>query len=191
MPNESRVYWDNCAFIDRIEAVRADRLPVLRAITGAGERGELAIVTSVLSMAEVVKLKDLKTADHATKEALIKSFFENDYIHLRAVDPRTSGLARRIVRDHGLKPPDAIHIATAILSKTEIVHTCDDDKMTPLNGKIKYPEIFDRPLRIEHPKWQWQPSLFDAVTTRGSDNMEVAWSRNLHRKFPVIRTPNA
>ncbi|MGI8746699.1 MAG: type II toxin-antitoxin system VapC family toxin [Bryobacteraceae bacterium] len=157
--NDSLAYWDSCVFIDRIEAKNLSRIDVLRAMTDAAERGELKIVSSTLSMAEVVKLSNLTDIDNESKEQLIVDFFDNDYIHVRNIDPRISWLARKIIRDHNLKPPDAIHVATAILNHVEVLHTYDDVHLTPLSNKIHYKDVWDKSLRIENPKWSWQPIL--------------------------------
>jgi len=154
---DSRVYWDSCVFIDRIEAINKDRIDTLRAMTEAAEGGSLDIFASALVLAEVVKLSGLGL-ENAEKEQLILDFFENDYISVRNVDHRVSEIARRVVRDHKLKPPDAIHVATALLSKVDVLQTYDEP-LIALDGKIFYQDVFDKPLRIEHPKWSWQPSL--------------------------------
>jgi predicted nucleic acid-binding protein len=153
--NETLVYWDSCVFIDRIEAKNSDRIDTLRAMTDAAERGELMIVTSALAMAEVVKLTALSEASDKEKENLIVEFFDNEYISVRNVTPAVSERARHIIRDHNLKPPDAIHVATALLTKgVRVLETYDESHLIPLDGKIGNP-----PLCIRTPKWVWQQSL--------------------------------
>jgi predicted nucleic acid-binding protein len=164
MPNDRVVYWDSCVFIDRIEGANTERVPALRAMTDAAAKNDLKIVTSAFTLAEVVKLKALVSPDYDQKEILIRDFFDNEYIFVRNVDPRVSGLARRIVRDHKIKPPDAVHVATALLTKVDVLHTYDGP-LTNFTGRIRYPDITGVPLRIEEPKWEWQQQLITSDAT--------------------------
>jgi predicted nucleic acid-binding protein len=159
MSNPSVAYWDSCLFIDRIEAIHPDRLPVLRAMTDAAEAGALKIITSTLTMAEVVKLNGLSAA-HDEKEQMIVSFFDNDYLHVRNVDPEISKIARRVIRNHvRLKPLDALHVATALFYEVDVLFTYDDKHLTPLNDLIPFPHDPSKTLKIENPTWEWQPTL--------------------------------
>ena len=146
--NDSLVYWDSCVFIDRLEGKDPARIDVLRAMTEAAEKGDLRIVTSALSMTEVVKLNRLTDVADEDKESLITDFFENDYIYVRNLDPKVSWLSRRIIRDHKLKPSDAVHVATAILNHVDVLQTYDDNHLTPKSGQIHYADTWDTPLRI-------------------------------------------
>lgn len=57
------------------------------------------------------------------QNSLVTEFFENPFIELRNLDRFVAEKARPIVRQFGLKPPDAIHVATAILMKVDLLHT--------------------------------------------------------------------
>jgi predicted nucleic acid-binding protein len=50
-----------------------------------------------------------------------------DWIKTAYLDQRTATRAVEISRDFGLKPPDAVHAATAILSKTPVLQRWDRD----------------------------------------------------------------
>lgn len=156
MNNPTVVYWDSCVFIELLQANRPDRYETVRAIAGDAQRGHVKIVTSALTLAEVVTLSGLSLED-AKKEQLIADFFENDYIFVRNVDPAIAECARRIIRAHGFKPPDAIQAATAILNRVQVLHTYDGTKMLKKDGLI--PFTLAEPsstLKIQEPSWSYQ-----------------------------------
>ena len=102
MANDHLIYWESSVFIDLIEKT-AGRIETLQSIVKAAERGEVRIVTSALTLAEVSKLKHLGLLPE-WKEKLIVKYFENDYIVVHNVDRATSEHARPIIRGHNLKP---------------------------------------------------------------------------------------
>ena len=142
-------YWDSCVFIDLLEQTPG-RFPVCEDWRSRAEKGDLVIVTSAISLAEVCKLPttSLLPADQSKK---ILEFFENPYIVLRQVDRAVGELAHELTRTHGLKPMDAIHVATALLMRVDVFHTYDSAKgrrkgLLAHNGLIGTP-----PLKIEIP----------------------------------------
>jgi predicted nucleic acid-binding protein len=155
MPNDTLIYWDSCVFIDLIEKTDVTRFQTLEAIVASAERGEVRIVTSALSLAEVSKLKNLSTLPE-WKEKQVVQFFENEYVAVRNVDRVVAEAARAIIRGHNIKPSDAVHVATALQAKVQVLHTYDD-KLLQLDKQINYPHT--PPLRMETPNWIFQPTL--------------------------------
>jgi predicted nucleic acid-binding protein len=170
MPNS--VYWDACIFIEVLQKTGKDRarLEACQDIEDKAKKGELNIVTSMLTITEVNKLDDLEKATGILREdqsKLILAFFENSYIHVRQLDRQTAELAHEFTRTHGLANTDAIHVATAILSKVGVLYTYDASKgrrrgLLTHNLKIGIP-----PLRIERPP---PPSLGPLFDTRQADS---------------------
>ena len=108
------------------------------------EEGQIVLVASSLVIAEVVKYDSPESP--AVQARTIRQFFENDYIKVRAVDRKTAEEAAEICRIHGVKPPDAIHIATALATRCEVLHTYDGEKGEPrkllaFDGKIGVPAL--------------------------------------------------
>jgi hypothetical protein len=68
---------------------------------------------------------------------LIADYFESDYILLVNVDRSVGERARVLMTSGfaGLKPPDAIHLATAAISGVEEMHTFDA-RLLGLDGVI-------------------------------------------------------
>ena len=104
-----------------------------RAVIEAAKKGAIEILTSTLCLAEVCKNPSIR----ATRADLIADYFENDYILLVNVDRAVGERARVLMTSgySGLKPPDAIHLATAALSGVEEMHTFDG-RLLDLNGII-------------------------------------------------------
>jgi predicted nucleic acid-binding protein len=138
-----RVYWDACIWIALIQKEKIplpsggieDREQMCRSVIEAAKKGRLEIATSTLCLAEVCKHLDLRAATPADK---IAEFFEHDYILLVNVDRYVGELARELML-HGhskLKPPDAIHLATAAITQgIEQMHTFDRD-LLDLDGVL-------------------------------------------------------
>ncbi len=163
MPTKpERIYWDRCVYISCIEETPG-RYPVLREVLRDAESGTIVLVASALVIAEVVKLEN--SSEPAAKQAdLIRDFFENDYIHVRALDRAIAEEAVKISRTHGIKPPDAIHIATALRWECSCLQTYDGEdgdskKLLAFDRKIGWPAL---PIALPSRRMsRRQPSLFD------------------------------
>ena len=151
-----RVYWDSCIFIDAIQQTPS-LSDTLRQIIADARAGTAQIITSTFTLAEVIGSKDAASRNPAL-ESTIRELFNHRYIVLRPVDKHIAEQARQIARDNGLKPADAIHVATAIESEVQVMHTRDGMSgrrgLLPCNGKIGAP-----PLCIEYPTWAKQLKL--------------------------------
>jgi predicted nucleic acid-binding protein len=153
------VYWDSCCFIARIQR-EADRIAEVESLTKLAEEEKLIIVTSTLTIAEVLYEPSSELAAENGFNS-IKEFFENPWIIMRAPDRRTMELAGEIRLKHPkLQVGDAIHIATALRWKKRIVelHSYDARHLLILNGVIGTP-----PLKIVAPRYPEDYPLFDAL----------------------------
>ena len=128
-----RVYWDACAWIALIQKEKIqkpngtleDREQMCREVMESAKKGTLEILTSALCLAEVCKHPDLIKSQSSDK---IAAFFERNFIFVINVDTAVGEHARSLMMGGyaGLKPPDAIHLATALLSPgIEEMHTFD------------------------------------------------------------------
>jgi predicted nucleic acid-binding protein len=117
-----------------------------RAVIDDAGKGAIDIFTSALSLAEVSK-QPPGTLGGVDK---IKDFFENDYIVVVQLDRRTGELAREFMQKGyaGLKPLDAVHLASAARANVEEMHTFDQ-KLLDLDEKITKAD--GTPLRICKP----------------------------------------
>lgn len=133
--NPKTICWDTNCFIAKFNEER-DRIDVCNAILEAAKTGEVTLYTSFLTMCELVKIKGEYASEAEDK---IVEFLRNPYIHLVAIDFAVSRITRSLVRQYKLGVKDAIHLATAISLKVDVLHTYDSDERLKLNGII--PEI--------------------------------------------------
>ena len=147
-----RRYWDSCCFLGYLgnEPDKADKCePVLT----AAEDGHIEIVTSALTLTEVIKVKGAQ-AIPKDQEKKIRDFFEHSWIIVREVDRFISEHARDLIWTHGLKPYDAIHLATALNLKLSVMDTFDSD-LLKLSNKVGNPRLV-----IAHPHVAHTPDMF-------------------------------
>lgn len=138
-------YWDSVAFLGWL-ADEADKVEYCRPVIDAAQSGTIVIVTSALTIAEVLWLKGHKKIDasHAKK---IEAFFRHQWIVVREVDRFIAEDARELVWNKNVKPKDAIHLATAL--RRDVTYdqfdTFDGD-LIKLSGALGEP-----PLTIGRP----------------------------------------
>lgn len=151
-----RLYWDACAWIALIQDERIPlsgggtehRGQMCRQVVRAAEKGTVEIVTSTLSLVEVCKNPQVVTG---SDDQRLRSYFENPYILLVALDRQVGDFARGLMlrRFAGLKPPDATHVASAVVGRAEEMHTFDK-KLLDMDGKVN--GLDGSPLRIRKPE---------------------------------------
>jgi predicted nucleic acid-binding protein len=129
----SRVGWDSCTWIayiqqekirgPNLQAVIEDRGAMCRHVLQAAEKGVIEIVVSALCLVEVLARNRTSGMD----DQKVRDFFDNDCILLVNLDKQVGDLARGLMlAGHaGLKPPDAVHLATACVANVDEFHTFD------------------------------------------------------------------
>ena len=122
------------------------------------EAGRIEIVTSFLTLAEVLRSGSVSAAGKQLSDQDINEFFERPEIGMITVDRLIAEKAREIRRGaprlgkNRFMVGDAIHIATAIISDVDALYSYDDDDL------VTYDRVFDD-LRIENPSWTGQMTL--------------------------------
>lgn len=133
-------YWDSVAFLGWL-AAEPDKLPLCRPVLEAAEGGSVVLVTSALTITEVLWTKghDKLPASQAKK---IEAFFRHSWIIVRELDRFIAEDARELVWSKNVKPKDAIHLATAL--KQDVVldqfDTFDKD-LIKLSGALGQPGL--------------------------------------------------
>lgn len=124
-----RIYWDTNCFLSWLNG-EPERVPVLEALLDLAERGERSLVTSTLTLVEVVYLASERPGaplDESGEHA-IDALFERAMITFVELHEGVARQARRLMRDAigqgwSLRHADAIHLATALDARAEEVHT--------------------------------------------------------------------
>lgn len=84
-------------------------------------------MTSTITFVEVIHLNS-RTGVTPADEEKIEAYFEHQWISIVQVDRQVGILARRLLwENEHLKTKDAIHAATAVLSKADVLETYDSD----------------------------------------------------------------
>jgi len=147
-------YWDANAFVGFLNG-EADKVSLCEPVLKQAQNGHILIVTSALTIAEVLFIKGGKKLD-PSKRGKIEKFFRADYISVKNVTRAISELARDVFWDFNIDPKDAVHVATAVMFKVPILHTFD----VPLLGKNGL-VINGHSLKVEKPKIPHQLELLD------------------------------
>lgn len=137
MPSKPKlVYWDASAFLSYFNAIQ-NRLAALNALLADASSGKIHIVTSVVSIAEVVYSADKQGVKHLSDEAFarIDTLMHNrGIVTLIEVSPVIARRARNLQREglssgRFLSPMDSIHLATASLMEPAPaeIHTYDEE----------------------------------------------------------------
>ncbi|MHB8390531.1 MAG: type II toxin-antitoxin system VapC family toxin [Acidobacteriaceae bacterium] len=137
MPREI-VYWDANAFLGLLNG-ETDKVASCEDVWKAGERGLLIIVTSTLTVAEVIYVKGASKLD-VSKRPSVNNFFRVAHIVQKPLTRIIAELARDVVWDSNVKPKDAVHIATSAYFKIREFHTFDrpllDEQTISVNGFV-------------------------------------------------------
>jgi predicted nucleic acid-binding protein len=138
-------YWDAVTFLGWLSE-EPDKVPDCKPVLDAAEAGSVTIVTSALTIAEVLWLKGHKKVE-ASQAKKIEAFFRHSWIVVREVDRFVAEDARELVWNKNVKPKDAIHLATALRQDVQFdqFDTFDGD-LIKLSGMLG-----DPPLTIGRP----------------------------------------
>ena len=136
-----------------------DRGAMCRPVLQAAEKGDVEIVVSSVALVEVI----CKNKDASIDDQKVRDYFDNDYILLVSADKDVCDLARQLMlAGHaGLRPADAIHVATACISNADELHTFDG-KLLDLDSRTDRKD--GTRLRIRKPRLPAPPApLLEAI----------------------------
>jgi predicted nucleic acid-binding protein len=119
-----RPYLDSSVYIAAIrgEVGRAD---VAKHILEDAEAGKLQVVGSTFVIAEVIRAKNQPPLSQEDEQIVDQYVMRESMIWVE-LDVSLALEARRIARAHGLKPADAVHLASAIKGEADVLFRWDD-----------------------------------------------------------------
>ena len=131
--SKKRYYWDACIYIAWLnqESSKAPWLPAINEIIAANKKRDNLIITSVLTLMEVLESKMTPEQEKAFQDCFYFGTHERYDIDVPVV------MKARRYRDHyltnkvsgkSLAVYDAFHLATAAIHKVDEFHTFDDGK---------------------------------------------------------------
>lgn len=132
------IYWDSDCFLGWLQE-EPSKVDLCRAGIDRAKRGEVLLVTSTLTLAEVLWMRGQPRISKDRAE-LVQRFFRRSYIRLRNVTRKTAESAQLLVWDHGIKPKDAVHVATAIEACVSVLETFDAN-LVKKTGKVGDPAL--------------------------------------------------
>jgi predicted nucleic acid-binding protein len=104
-----------------------DRTEVPRMILEDAEKGKVTIFISRLTIVEVHKKRHYANLTKQEDDRVQSDFFKHEYIKKIDVDSWVADRARQLAWEYKINPNDAIHAASAIKVKAEILHHWDGD----------------------------------------------------------------
>ena len=135
------IYWDSDAFLGWLQS-EAGKAELCEGTLLRADAGEVLIVTSTLTIAEVLWMKNAPPIPK-DKADIVRKFFRRSSMRLRNVTRVVSESAQELVWDHGVKPKDAIHVATALEAKVQALETFDEGLLKK-SGIIGAPPLLIR-----------------------------------------------
>ncbi len=145
---ETKRYWDTTCFLAWLKE-EPDKVDFCRGVIQGCQEGRIKLITSTLTLAEVLFLRRGPKIPPEDAEK-IKAFFEHRYIAAASLDRSTAEKAQEIFWNYDIKPNDAVHAATAVRLGIQIFDTFDPD-FDKLHGNIGNP-----PLIVGKPNHPYQ-----------------------------------
>ena len=148
-----------CGTFDSVGCNQKSRLfrrgVLARAVLNDATKGAAEILTSALSLSEVSRPSSKPDGVAASTDDLA-AFFQNDFIVVVMLDRQIGELARALMQRGyaGLKPLDAVHLASALIANIDEMHTFDD-KLVRLSERIVKRD--GKPLKICKPSMGGDP----------------------------------
>lgn len=131
-----RIYWDSDCFVAWFND-ETNKAECCDGVIQRAERGEVLIVTSTLTLAEVLWMRGHKKLTPKKAEK-VQKFFRRSYLRLYNVTRKIAESAQVLVWESSIKPKDAIHVATALNLDVVALETFDEGLLKK-SGKVGEP----------------------------------------------------
>jgi predicted nucleic acid-binding protein len=155
-----RRYWDAGCFIAWLQEEEG-RYEECGSVLHAAEEGRLEIVTSAFTITEVLYPKGGNLLDRSLRTT-VRDFLRQRFLVLVQVDRRVAEAAQDLVWDKGIRPKDALHVASALRASVYALETYDE-QLIKKSGRVGGQPV----LEIRHPRpfvaEEWELGLEDRI----------------------------
>jgi len=156
-PIEKR-YWDSSVFLAWIKG-EAGRVEVCEEIVAYARNNECDIFTSAITLAEVLRPRHKGPIQVTeTEEAKIVGFFQNPYIKIIDFSAPLGAQSRLLQWRYGLHVRDAIHVASGIAAKVDVIESYDPDFFKVKPSEVPGCPPLREPKRKPLPLWNGAPT---------------------------------
>lgn len=170
MSDSGLIAWDTCILIDAIQQTE-NRWNAIAPMLNRAKLGIIQIVISTISLTECHYLRGEadKGVSQSDQNKMMARWFESSFLIKRPADFGVCNLAAELCQQgKGLKPMDAIIVATALKSNASALITIDGNaRARLLANDMRFNTAAGKPLRICTPS-AWtvdnSPQLFDTAT---------------------------
>ena len=144
-----RPYLDSSVYIAAIKGEKR-RADLAKHILDDAESGKLQVVGSTFVIAEVIRAKNQPPLS-VEDERIVDQYVLRESMVWVELDVSLAVEARRLARAHGLKPADAVHLASAIRGEADVLFRWDD-RFIKDGGTVEG-------INISEPYWTGQLKL--------------------------------
>ena len=139
--NAELIYWDSDPFLAHFQE-EVGKVELCAGTIERAEGGEVLIVTSALTIAEVLWKKKAPKIEQE-KADILRRFFRRSHIRVYNIARAIAEMAQDVVWNHGIQPKDALHVATALQMKVPVLETFDGDLLKK-SGMVGIPPLVIR-----------------------------------------------
>jgi predicted nucleic acid-binding protein len=138
------IYWDSDTFLGWLQD-EPGKAELCEGTIRRAEGGEVLIITSALTIAEVLWMRGSPRVTR-DKAEILRRFFRRSFMRVRNVTRTVSESAQDLVWDHSIRPKDAIHVATALNAKAFVLETFDDNLLGKSGSVGEPPLVIRKPI---------------------------------------------
>jgi predicted nucleic acid-binding protein len=138
------IYWDSDAFLGWLQA-EPGKDELCAGTLNRADLGEVIIFTSALTIAEVLWMRGAPMIPQ-DKADIVRKFFRRSYFRIRNVTRHIAENAQDLVWTQGIRPKDAIHVATALDAHAVAMETFDAELIKKSRTIGNPPLLIRRPL---------------------------------------------
>ncbi len=148
-------YVDSDVFLGWLKK-EPDKFEECRTVIKGAEGGRVKLVTSSITLVEVIKLGPGREIPESSQQMVV-DFFKHEWIVVRQLDRRIAEQARLLIWKYGFAPKDSVHVATALIEGIDRMDTFDKE-LIKRSGEMGNP-----PLAIGRPNLPHVVSFDDAL----------------------------